>query len=175
MQLLHSRAAPGPEFASISLLLKGDIFGDKISCRMGEPLLLPSPISTVSHTTCVVAVKELHHYINSIFKVTRSSKETQTSTSKMSAALLQEDEKLLNDVQVFRPLKGQGMGLHYRLIRDRSTMSTFIPLVFNASKATASCNKVVENDVTGVVFWFAFGSCHVLAALFFTSKIEGLY
>jgi hypothetical protein len=151
MQLLYSRAGPGPEFASLSLLMKSDISGDQISCRLGEPMLLPSPLSTISKVTCVEALKELHQYINSVFKATRSGKDSSSSTSKMLSALLQEDEKLLNDAQVFRPRKSQGMGLHYRLIRDRSMMSAFIPLVFNASKATATASKGIENDVTGVV------------------------
>ena len=149
MQLLYSQATPSPEFVSLSLLLKSDISGDQVTCRMGEPLLLPSPVSTAPNSMCVQALKELHQYINSVFKSSRSSKETQAD--KMSADVFLEDEKLLNDVQVFRPLRGHGLGLHYRLIRDRSAMSQFISLVFNASKATASSGKGVENEVTGVV------------------------
>ena len=166
MQLLPSRASPGPEFASISLLLKGDMFGDtqKSTGRMVEPLLLPSSVSAISQTTCIEAVQELHHYINSILQArsstsTTTTTTTTTTTSKMATALLQEDEQRLlsnnnnnNDIQVFRPLKGQGIGLHYRLLRDRSTMSTLIPLVFNSSKANnAANNKGVEKDVTGVI------------------------
>jgi hypothetical protein len=149
MQLLYSRAAPSPEFASLSLLLKADISGDEISSRMGEPLLMPSSVSTVSQTMCHQALKELHHYINSVFKASKSSKEIQADN--VWASMFQEDEKLFSEMQVYRPLKGRGIGLHYRLIRDRSVISRFIPLVFNASQATASAGKGVENEVTGVI------------------------
>lgn len=149
MQLLYSRAAPSPEFASLSLLLKADIAGDEISSRIGEPLLMASPVSTVSRTMCHQALKELHHYINSVFKASKASKEIQADN--VWASMFQEDEKFFNEMQVYRPLKGRGLGLHYRLIRDRSVISKFIPLVFNASKATASAGKGVENEVTGVI------------------------
>jgi hypothetical protein len=149
MQLLYSRAAPSPEFASLSLLLKADIAGDEVSSRMGEPLLMPSSVSTVSQTMCHQALKELHHYINSVFKASKSSKEIQADN--VWASMFQEDEKLFDEMQVYRPLKGRGLGLHYRLIRDRSVISKFIPLVFNATKATASAGKGLENEVTGLI------------------------
>jgi hypothetical protein len=160
MQLLYSRAAPCPEFASLSLLLKGDISGDLVSCRMGEPFILPSSVSTISHSSCMQTLKELHYYINSVYKASRSNRQQQqqpdstTKNTSMSSEMFSEDEKLLmtNEMQVFRPLNGHGLGLHYRLLRDRAAMSQFIPLVFNASKSTASAKgKVIENEVTGVV------------------------
>jgi hypothetical protein len=161
MQLLYSRAAPCPEFASLSLLLKGDISGDHVSCRMGEPFILPSSVSTISHSSCMQTLKELHYYINSVYKASRSNRQQQqqqpdstTNNTSMSGEMFSEDEKLLmtNEMQVFRPLNGHGLGLHYRLLRDRAAMSQFIPLVFNASKSTASAKgKVIENEVTGVV------------------------
>jgi hypothetical protein len=158
MQLLYSRAAPSPEFASLSLLLKADIAGDAVYSRMGEPLLMPSPVSTVSQTMCHQALKELHHYINSVFKASKSSLSKETpagyaagAADNVWATMFQEDEKLFDEMQVYRPLKGRGLGLHYRLIRDRSVVSKFIPLIFNASKATASAGKSVQNEVTGLV------------------------
>lgn len=160
MQLLYSRAAPCPEFASLSLLLKGDISGDQVSCRMGEPFILPSSVSTISHSSCIQTLKELHYYINSVYKASRSNRQqhqqqdSQTNNTSLSGEMFSEDEKLLmtNEMQVFRPLNGHGLGLHYRLLRDRASMSQFIPLVFNASKSTASAkSNVIENEVTGVV------------------------
>ena len=132
----------------MSLLSKEDVAGEKLSCRVEESLLLPSPLSTITRSTCLGAVRELHHRVNSILNRSRSNKET----SKMAIALLKEDERLLDDVQVFRPLKGNGIGLHYRVIRDKATMRKLIPLVSQASKATTPESKGLENDVTGVVF-----------------------
>lgn len=149
MQLLHSRSTPSPEFVSLSLLFKGDIAGEEIAFRIIEPLLLPSTVATISQVTCVEALTELHQYINAVVRASRSRKDKQTS--KLASVLLQEDEKLLNDIQVFRPLKGNGIGLHYRVIRHRSTISNLVPLIFDASRATASANKGTESEVTGVV------------------------
>jgi hypothetical protein len=150
MQLLYSRATPGPEFLSLSLLLKGDTNGDKVSSHIIEPLLLPSPLSTISSATCIDTLQELHHYLNSIMKASKSKKEW--DFCKMAATLMQEDEeKGGGDIQVFHPLNGHGIGLHYRLIKDRAILSKFIPLVFDASKATAGVNTNVENNVTALV------------------------
>lgn len=153
MQLLYSRSGPGTEFASVSLLLKSDIGKDRVSSRMSECMVLPSPLSTMSQTSCMEAVKELHQYLSCVIKSTRYS--TETKSGKMTSAMFQEDEKQLDNVQIFRPLKGHGIGLHYRLIRDRSAMSTFIPLVFKASKATSTTSSGIDNDVTGIVLCVA--------------------
>jgi hypothetical protein len=149
MQLLHSRAVPGPEFVGISLLMKGDISGDRLSCRMGEPFLVPGPLSTMSHETCAEAVKELHHYINCMLKSTKGNKEP--PSSKLAAVFFQEDEQLQTKNQVFRPRNGRGIGLHYRILRDRNVMAPLIPLVTNASKTSGKSTKRIESDVTGVV------------------------
>ena len=165
MQLLYSRASPCPEFASLSLLLKSDISGDKVTCGMGEPLVLPSSTSTVSHVDSVEALKELHYYINSVYKASRSSTSGESGDSqRMSVELFKEDEKLFSEMQVYRPLNAHGLGLHYRLVRDRTTMSKLIPLVFNTGKSTARASDkgggagstigstaAIEQHVTGVV------------------------
>eukprot|EP00339_Tiarina_fusa_P013514 CAMPEP_0116996154 /NCGR_PEP_ID=MMETSP0472-20121206/65_1 /TAXON_ID=693140 ORGANISM="Tiarina fusus, Strain LIS" /NCGR_SAMPLE_ID=MMETSP0472 /ASSEMBLY_ACC=CAM_ASM_000603 /LENGTH=746 /DNA_ID=CAMNT_0004694701 /DNA_START=278 /DNA_END=2518 /DNA_ORIENTATION=- len=103
----------------------------------------------MSHGACVESVKELHHYINCTLKSTRGGKEP--ASCKMAAAFFQEDERLHSKNQVFRPTKGRGIGLHYRILRDRSTMAPFIPLVTNASNTSGKSNKRIEGDVTGVV------------------------
>ena len=152
MQLLHSRAVPGPEFVGISLLLKGEV--DRVSYRIGDPFLLPGPLSTVSHTTCVESVKELHQYLSCMATAAKGGKES--SSSRLAATFFQEDEqKLTNNGnqnnQVYRPSKGHGIGLHYRIIRDRSIMSPLIRLVLNAYKMAGKPSKKFENDIFGVV------------------------
>lgn len=154
MQLLHSRAGPSAEFASLSLLYKGDISGDQISCRMGEPLLLPSPCTTFSTSMCVDSLRELHFHVNSVLKASRSNKVDQ---DKLVGSISSEGEKLLNDLQVFRPVNGFGIGLHYRIIRDRGLISQLIPVVCSASKSTvASDRKGFEANITGVVVCVGF-------------------
>jgi len=150
MQLLFSRAAPGPEFVSLSLLLKSEINGDDSSVRMREPLLLPSPLSTISQGTGVEAVQELHQYLLSIYRAMRPSNK---STDKMAESLLKEDERLLVDTQVFRPTKGRGIGLHYRLIRDKAAMSPLVQMVVRSSKTSdaSASTKGIEKDISGVL------------------------
>lgn len=151
MQLLYSRAAPSPEFVSLSLLLKGEINGDDLPTRMREPLLLSSPVSTISQSTCVEAVQELHRYLVTIHRATRP---TNNDTDHMTSALLKEDERLLVDSQVYRPSKGQGIGLHYKHIRERSAVSPLVKLILRAISKGPDNNKStqgVEKDVVGVV------------------------
>lgn len=150
MQLLCSRATPGPEFLSLSVTFKGDISGESIATGIIEPFLLPSPVSTISQTTCIDALKELHLYVNSISKASKSKKGW--DGDRMATALLKEDGKLQSeDLEVYRPLMGSGIGLNYRVIKDAKSLSILVPLIFASSKATASPNKAVESDISGVI------------------------
>jgi hypothetical protein len=150
MQLLCSRATPGPEFLSLSVTFKRDIAEEKISYGIIEPFLLPSPVSTISQTACIDVLKELHYYVNSMSKASKSKKGW--DDHRMATALFQEDGKLQSEqLEVFRPLMGNGIGLHYRVIKDPKSLSILIPLIFASSRATATPNKVVESDVSGVI------------------------
>ena len=178
MELLYSRATPGPEFVSLSILLRSDISGGEtapISCHLGggggEPLLLSGPLSTISHSSCVEALTELHFYINSILKAAASSKSA-TNNNKTSSnnnattkdttigRFLQEDESFLfgNNrsantntntntkivTQIFRPNKCHGIAMQYHLIRDRKQLSSFVPLILYSSKLYSS--KINNNN-----------------------------
>jgi len=157
MELLYSRAAPGPEFASLSVLLRSDISGEAISCHLGEPLLLPSPLSTISQSSCVEVLTELHFYINSMLKATNR-------TSTTFDRFLHEDEKFLignsgnfgNNfrTQIFRPKKCHGIAMQYNLTRDRKKISHLVPLILNSSKLYSSKNSAgfELKEVAAVVF-----------------------
>jgi hypothetical protein len=170
MQLLCSRATPGPEFLSLSVTFKGDIAEEKISYGIIEPFLLPSPVSTISQTACIDVLKELHYYVNSMSKASKSKKGW--DDYRMATALFQEDGKLQSEeLEVFRPLKGHGIGLHYRVIKDPKSLSILVPLIFESSRATATPNKVVESDVSGVIMCIGMSglpSCVVTSPLHYS-------
>lgn len=162
MHLLYSQAVPGPEFASLSILHKCDISGGPLACHIGEPLILPSPLSTMSVSLCTESLTELHLYVNSLFKTASgNSKNTNNSTS--HRLFLQDDEGLVlgssskdnngSSTQIFRPHAGHGIALHYRLITDRKTISNLFPILRNASKilATSKNPAGLEKDISAIL------------------------
>lgn len=164
MQLLYSRASPGPEFVSLSLLLKGEINTDESSSsiQMRDPLLLPSPVSTISQAAGVESVQELHRYLVSMHRAVaamRTNNNNNNNSDKLANALLMEDEKFLVDAQVFRPTKGHGIALHYKLIRDQAAISPLVQLILRSSTSTTTTDgktnnnntKGLEREVSGVI------------------------
>ncbi|KAG7337878.1 Muniscin mu homology domain containing protein [Nitzschia inconspicua] len=173
MYLQHSQAVPSLEFASLSILHKTDISGGSLTCHIGEPLILPSPLSTFSLSLCMECLTELHLYINSFLKASSGNKGNNSNNYSSSLRpFLQDDESLIlgggsnknkennksnntNDVQIqtFRPQAGHGIALHYRLIRDRSKLSSVFPFVRNASKTLATSKNPagLEKDVNALL------------------------
>ena len=153
MQLLYSRALPAAEFVSLSLQLKGDT-SEEAFIQLRDPLLLPSPVSTISRVTAMEAVRELHRYLLCIQKAARSN----VTEDSFANDLLKEDENQLTGTQVFRPANGQGMGLHYKLIRDRTVINPLVQLFFRSATESPDVNvniKGFEKEVAGVVFCVA--------------------
>lgn len=179
MELMYSRAIPGPEFVSLSILLRSDISGGDaapISCHLGgggEPFLVSGPLSTISQSSCKDALTELHLYINSILKASSSNSKEMVTNGRF----LQEDERFLFgnmnanatnnsfDTRVFRPQKCHGIALQYHVVRDRKQISSFlVPLILNSSKAASGVTAGIETkDVTGVVFCVGMGGGPVAA------------
>ena len=106
MELLHSRAVPGPEFVSLSVLLRTDTAGGDaapVTCHPGgggEPFLLSGPLSTVSRASCKRALAELHLYVNSVLKASGTAGGAgaggkTTTAPNETARFLREDEKFL--------------------------------------------------------------------------------
>ena len=160
MHLLYSNPHPSPEFCSVSLVLKPDP-EDPNSCSMGEPLLLASPLSTISYDNATAALKELHKYLTSLSTamMMNSNKKSASSHSahdQMVAELMQDDDKLLDKMQIFRPLAAHGLALHYRLIRDEKVVPGFASLVLASSRTGVAQgepenNRKIESDLTGVL------------------------
>ena len=177
---MFSRAIPGPEFVSLSILLRNDISGGDaapISCHLGgggEPFLVSGPLSTVSKSSCEKALTELHLYINSVLKAGNATTKDMTTNGRF----LLEDESLVFgkkkytnatnnhfETQIFRPQKCHGMALQYHVVRDRRQISSFlVPLIVNASKASTGVTATIDTkEVTGVVFSVGMGGGPVAA------------
>mmetsp|Transcript_22984 Transcript_22984/g.54542 ORF Transcript_22984/g.54542 Transcript_22984/m.54542 type:complete len:833 (+) Transcript_22984:291-2789(+) len=193
MQLLNSRAVPGAEFASFSVLLRSDNSSAAPSRPQHplfgvEPVLFANPLSTVSQTCCVQVLAELHTYINNIVRASQSNsnKPNRSSSSTIRSMLLQDDENLLSTassntttaVQIFRTQHGNGLALHYRVVRDKKRIAPLLSLLFmgnhtnslnspssnktseassmkqqsKAAAAAAAFISALEKEVTGVVF-----------------------
>ena len=116
MQLLPSCPIAIPQFASLSFLLKPEV--TSASSCITEPLLIASTASAISTTGCLCSLQELHTHLTASL-----------NASKIKAAPLPENQQALidiftnddqvsfEDVQIFRPLRGNGIALHYRLVR----------------------------------------------------------
>ena len=169
MQLLYSNPLPGPEFVSLSLVLQPDAENPNGS-GMGEPLLLASPLSTVSRHEATAALKELHKYVSSLsmllnynYSTYNKQQPKEVSThDQMVAELMHDDFKLLldntpntnnsnsqNKLQVFRPMAAHGMGLHYRLIRDDESLqlqNDLAALVLASSRSGDAADNNNQNS-----------------------------
>lgn len=138
----------------MSLVLKPEQ-EDQNSGSMGEPLVLASPLSTISFGSATAALKELHKYLSSLSAAMTPSNEA-SAHDQMVAELLQEDDKLLDKMQVFRPLVAHGIALHYRLIRDEQIVPGFASLVLASSRTgivqgEPENNREIESELTGVL------------------------
>lgn len=150
MQLLNAPGVSAAQFVSISLLLKptaasSNDVGHATSrawIDMVEPMVVLSPIATVSQTQSLESLKEMHAYLTDFIKVALSPR----SGNSVAADFLREDEMSFNDnlVQVFRPLRCAGMGLYYRLLRpgnDNSTLTKFYSMVISSSRNSTTSTK----------------------------------
>jgi hypothetical protein len=164
MHLLYSQAVPVPEFASLSIIHKRDISGVSLSCHIGEPLLLPSPLSSLSVSSCIESLTELHLYLNSILKMSSVNKNNINTSIRM---FIRDDEGLIfpnnsskdnntpssPSIQLFRPQAGHGIALHYLLIRDRKKISNLFHIMRISSKASSmSKNSAgLEKDISAIL------------------------
>lgn len=150
MQLLHGSPLAAPEFASLSILLKPST-AEATSVTMGEPMMLASPVATVSSSQSLEALKQLHGHVTLIL---RAASDKQAKTEKLATDLFKEDEKQLDEMQIFRPLLAHGVGLHYRLIRgDNTLVAKLSALILGSNKSTASAvGNVPSSEIWGIVF-----------------------
>ena len=157
MLLLHSSTIPVVEYASISLLLKDDST-DKThdndasstttnGSMMGEAIIVASPLS--STTTHEEQLVELHDNLQQQQKQQRRS-----AVSNTKSVVLAKDQLLRDDwvwqqqeqdeslVQIYRPTRGHGMGLYYRVVRqsDFTKACWGVLLQSSSSSSTTSSN-----------------------------------
>jgi hypothetical protein len=149
MQLLHASPIAGPEFISLSILLKPKS-AEQITFCMGEPMMLVSPATTVSSSESIEALKELHSHLTVVLK---ASSEKPGKQDRLTHEFFKEDEKQLDEMQIFRPSSAHGVGLHYRLIRgDDSLIAKLSAHILGSNKSsTASTGIATPADVSGVV------------------------
>lgn len=158
MHLLHSNPLPNPEFVSLSIIVKPTSTDLDVN-TIGEPLLLAAPNSTISYANATASLKELHKYLQSLLSSFASSNTKSTSQyERMISELMQEDEQQQlqeeDMIQVFRPLRAHGIGLHYKMIRDNKSIQQYSALILAASKAAAGADTTVrkiESELAGIV------------------------
>jgi hypothetical protein len=157
MQLLHASPIAGPEFISLSVLLKpkststSTSSAEQTTIGMGEPMMLVSPSTTVSSSESIEALKQLHSHLTVLLK---ASSEKLGKQDRLTQEFFKEDEKQLDEMQIFRPLSAHGVGLHYQLIRgDDSFIAKLSAHILGSSKSSTSSTGIASpSEVSGIVF-----------------------
>lgn len=155
MQLLHGSPIAAPQFASLSFLVK-----PSSDVGMGEPMVMAAPTSLVSYNGACAALQELHGHLTTILKA--------AGGKGVSAELAKEDEKLLDEIQIYRPNATSGLALQYRLIRgDEDVLNGLSAHILAAIKPTSK-SPSTPAGLAGIIFCVgvsglpaAFGSCSV--------------
>jgi hypothetical protein len=167
MQLLYTNPLPSPEFVSLSLVLQPDP-NDPNGGGMGEPLLLASPLTTISHGVATAALKELHKYLSALSGLLLLEGKEVSIHDQIVAELMQDDDGLVvndnsssntNKLQVFRPRTAHGMGLHYCLLKEEKAKTDFASLVLAASRSSTKGSvgdsenesRKIEKSLLGVL------------------------
>jgi hypothetical protein len=165
MQLLHCSALPTPEFASLSLLHKGDN-GDNASLIAGEFMSVASPLSTASPMTISATVIELHRYLNSLYnnsnkenaelnaemspETTEFDLQRRIANGSMAKRALRDDRAAIWDslsVQVFRPSHGHGIGLHYLVVTEPRIVRRLASVLLPSSSVAPSAKQSRSNSI----------------------------
>jgi hypothetical protein len=132
---------------------------------VGEPVILSSSIASVSNASTVAALEELHAYLSIVIIMSNDASIISKSSlaDRLALEWIREDEKLLEDVQIFRPASSDGLALHYRVIRDDA--ETILSLASHISAATkagsksggsGSNNSSIPAGCVGIVFCVGF-------------------
>lgn len=150
MELLRSAVPTVPEFASLSLVVRPEIYSDP-SLPMAEPLLVASPSSSIPGNLSLEALKELHAYLTSTLGRTEES--GMLSDSRVLTEVFKDDQKTIDELQTFRPLRSYGIGLSYRLIRgDTALVNKLATALLASQNAKVPPSSVkVEEDLLGVL------------------------
>ena len=109
-----------------------------------EPLVVVSPLATVSSSSANHALTELHTFLTHVVKASKTPI-SEGDDDAFAVELLQNDREVLASpaLQVFRPSSSNGMGLCYRLIQGSGAMlSTFATLGLASHQSNSSAAKV---------------------------------
>lgn len=147
MHLLPSSPLSIPQFASLSYLLM-DVAGDGLSSSgssLGEPMILCSSLASVTHWAATAALEELHAYLSIVLlRATDAAAMSKESLAdRFVLQMIREDERLLDEVQIFRPAKCDGVAIHYKLIRDDAEV--ILTLASHISAAVKAGNQSASN------------------------------
>lgn len=157
MQVGHLSLIPRAEFASVSILSSGERSSGVAEGDQSLSIVSPTGTTSLSHVTA--AVTELASYVKSLREDQSSNKEMGQSTTENgdnskpsmplhSAAqtqILLGDSNQINDntVQVYRPSSGNGIALHFLVVREASIVEkcSSAILVPGSNKSAARPNK----------------------------------
>lgn len=152
MDLLRSAVPSIPEFASLSLVLRPDVYSDP-SLPMAEPLIIASPSSSIPGSLSLEALKELHAHVT--LTLGRTEESGILTDSRVVSEVFKDDQKTIDDLQTFRPLGAYGLGLTYRFIRgDAALLTKLATALLESHKANtkaAAAPIKVEEDLLGIL------------------------
>lgn len=145
MLLLNSSTTCLPQFVSLCFVLNTEEY-DERSVQMVSPILVPGPLSCVSQTQVLEALKELLFHLNSTIKAATESASDPEDHIAMS--FFKEDARQMEDVQLFSPLATAGIGLYYRLIRtdNKTIVSRIANIILMANKSTPNPPNLTSVD-----------------------------
>lgn len=114
-------------------------------------MMLVSPVTIVSSSESIEALKQLHSHLTVLLK---AASEKSAKQDRLTHEFFKEDEKQLDEIQIFRPLSAHGVGLHYRLIRgDDSLIAKLSAHILGSNKSSTSSTGIASpSEVSGVVF-----------------------
>jgi hypothetical protein len=160
MELLRSAVPAIPEFASLSLVVRPEVYSDP-SLPMAEPVLVASPSSSIPGNLSLDALKELHTYL--ILTLGRTEESGMLSDSRVLTEVFKDDQKTIDELQTFRPLKTYGIGLSYRLIRGDTALVNKLATTLLASsqnvKGVSPTSIKMEEDLLGVLLCVGISGC----------------
>jgi hypothetical protein len=155
MELLRAAVPSIPEFTSLSIVFRpGDVYND---LSMADPMILPSPLSSISASLARSALQELHASVTATLRrAPDGAHATTAESSHVVAETFKDDLKLLDDLQVFRPLATYGLGVVYKFIRgDAAAALTAklagVLLAAHKSNAQAEPLKTADEDILGIL------------------------
>lgn len=159
MHLLQGSPTAVTEFCSLSLVLTPSP-NVELASAMGEPLLLASPSASISTSSTLNAVKELHAYVAAAIKASNPDGGKLSAADRLAIDWLREDEKSLEDMQVFRPSSAAGLALHFRLVRETAQMAALSQHILSSNRgkvaAAAATTMAPPAGLVAVLFVVGF-------------------